>query len=361
MLEAKLSDVERRYEQLNDMLADPKVASNQNLLRDYGKERNRLEKVVTAFRDLKKLRADLAGNRELIASEKDPEMLAMAREELASLEKREAELEATLKIMLLPPDPNDGKNIILEIRAGAGGDEASLFAGELFRMYLRFAEDKRWKVEVLSTSSGAQGGVKEVIALVSGDDAYSSMKYESGVHRVQRVPTTEAQGRIHTSTVTVAVLPEAEEVDIKIEEKDLRIDVFRSGGPGGQSVNTTDSAVRVTHLPTNMVVICQDEKSQIKNKSKALKILRSRLLDKKREEQEAEQTAARRSMVKTGDRSEKIRTYNFPQDRLTDHRIGLTLHNLPSLMDGGLKDLVVALRTYFQAEALKGASVSGPS
>jgi peptide chain release factor 1 len=359
MLEEKLHDIERRYEQLTDMLADPKVASNQTLLRDYGKERNRLEKIVVAFRELKKLKADLTGNRELITSENDPEMLAMAREELGTLERRDAELQEQLKIMLLPPDPNDGKNIILEVRAGAGGDEASLFAGELFRMYARFGEGKRWKMELLSSSPGSQGGYKEIIVLLTGEDAYSCLKYESGVHRVQRVPATEAQGRIHTSTVTVMVLPEAEEIDIKIEDKDLRIDVFRSGGPGGQSVNTTDSAVRVTHLPTNMVVICQDEKSQIKNKSKAMKILRTRLLDKKREEQEALQTAARRSMVKTGDRSEKIRTYNFPQDRLTDHRIGLTLHNLPSLMDGGLGDMVVALRTYFQAEALKGASVSG--
>ncbi|MBI5511793.1 MAG: peptide chain release factor 1 [Deltaproteobacteria bacterium] len=360
-MEEKLTDVERRFEELNALLSDPKVASNMKLLRDYGKERNRLDKIVATFRDLKKLKSDLAGNRDLLATEKDPDLIAMAKEELSSLEQREVALSEQLKIMLLPPDPNDGKNIILEIRAGTGGDEAALFAGDLFRMYLRFAESHRWKVEALSTSAGAKGGYKEVIVLIEGDDAYSQLKYESGVHRVQRVPETEAQGRIHTSAVSVAVLPEAEDIDIKIEDKDLRIDVFRSGGPGGQSVNTTDSAVRITHLPSNMVVICQDEKSQIKNKSKAMKILRARLMEKAQEEQDAEISAARRAMVKGGDRSDKIRTYNFPQDRLTDHRIGFTTHNLPRLLDGQLQELVVALRTHVQAEALKGSSVMGGS
>ena len=254
---------------------------------------------------------------------------------------------------MLPKDPNDDRNVVVEIRAGTGGDEAALFAGDLFRMYMRFAERNRWKAEVLSATEGTAGGFKEVIALLSSKGAFSVLKYESGVHRVQRVPATEAQGRIHTSAATVVVLPEAEEVDIRIDEKDLRFDVFRSSGPGGQSVNTTDSAVRVTHIPTNLVVVCQDEKSQHKNKSKALKILRSRLLEHEREKQEASERDARRSMVKSGDRSEKIRTYNFPQDRLTDHRIGLTKHNLPAILDGDLIDVIEALRAHFQAQALE--------
>ncbi|MBI3178008.1 MAG: peptide chain release factor 1, partial [Deltaproteobacteria bacterium] len=282
--------------------------------------------------------------------------LAMARQELAVLEARRAEWSEQLKLLLLPSDRNDEKNVILEIRSGTGGDEASLFAGDLFRMYSRFAERKGWKVEMLSASPGAHGGYKEVIALLDGDAVFSNLKYESGVHRVQRVPATEAQGRIHTSACTVAVLPEAEEVDIDIQDKDLRIDVFRSGGPGGQSVNTTDSAVRVTHIPSGMVVVCQDEKSQHKNKAKALKILRSRLLDHMRAQQEAELAAQRRSMIKSGDRSEKIRTYNFPQDRLTDHRIGLTTHNLQRLLDGDLDNVITTLRTHYQTEALKGSS-----
>jgi peptide chain release factor 1 len=350
----KLAEVEARYEELNSKLSDPNLVKQRDLYRDLSREHQDLGRVVDAFRDLKKIQAEIAGNRELIDAGEDEELVAMAAEELASLEEREAALAEQIKILLLPKDPNDQKNVILEIRSGTGGDEACLFVGDLYRMYLRYAEEKGWKVDVMSTSPGAQGGYKEVIALLEGDSVYSNMKYESGVHRVQRVPETEAQGRIHTSAVTVAVLPEAEEVDVDIQEKDIRVDVYRSSGPGGQSVNTTDSAVRVTHVDTGIVVTCQDEKSQHKNKAKALKILRSRLLDKLQAEQEAEEVAVRRSMVKSGDRSEKIRTYNFPQDRLTDHRIGLTLHNLPKLLEGNIEELVVALRTHHQAEALKG-------
>jgi peptide chain release factor 1 len=353
---AKLEQVEARFEELNEQLADPAVMKDPNRLKELSREHRDVERVVAAYRDLKKVRSDLAGNHEIIESESDGELVAMAKEEIAALEAREEELAQALKLLLLPKDPNDGKNVVLEIRSGTGGDEAALFAGDLFRMYLRYAELKGWKTEVLSASEGAKGGYKEVIALLTGDDVYSSMKFESGVHRVQRVPETESQGRVHTSAATVAVLPEAEDADVEISPNEIRIDVFRSSGPGGQSVNTTDSAVRITHEPTGIVVSCQDEKSQHKNKAKALKILRSRLLDKLQAEQQAEAVAARRSMVKSGDRSEKIRTYNFPQDRLTDHRIGLTTHNLPKLLDGGLEDVVTALRTHYQAEALKGES-----
>jgi peptide chain release factor 1 len=353
---AKLEQVEARFEELNNQLADPAVMKDPNRLKELSREHRDVERVVAAYRDLKKVQSDLAGNHEIIESESDGELVAMAKEEIAALEAREEELAQALKLLLLPKDPNDGKNVVLEIRSGTGGDEAALFAGDLFRMYLRYAELKGWKTEVLSASEGAKGGYKEVIALLTGDDVYSSMKFESGVHRVQRVPETESQGRVHTSAATVAVLPEAEDADVEISPNEIRIDVFRSSGPGGQSVNTTDSAVRITHEPTGIVVSCQDEKSQHKNKAKALKILRSRLLDKLQAEQQAEAVAARRSMVKSGDRSEKIRTYNFPQDRLTDHRIGLTTHNLPKLLDGGLEDVVTALRTHYQAEALKGES-----
>jgi peptide chain release factor 1 len=351
-----LGDVEERFEELNRRLSEPTVTQNQKLFRELSKEHRDLEQIVDVIRLLKKAQADLQGNKDILAEESDRDLVEMAKEEIALLESQVEQWSERLKILLLPKDPNDDKNIILEIRSGTGGDEAALFAGELFRMYSRYAESHGWKVEVLSVSHGSQGGFKEVIALIEGDQAYSSFKYESGVHRVQRVPDTETQGRVHTSAVTVAVLPEAEDVEVDIQEKDLRIDVYRAGGPGGQSVNTTDSAVRVTHMPSGLVVSCQDEKSQHKNKAKALKVLRARLLDHMQAEQEAKMAAERKSMVKTGDRSEKIRTYNFPQDRMTDHRIGLTLYNLPKIMQGGLEEAVVSLRTYFQAEALKNGA-----
>jgi peptide chain release factor 1 len=349
---ARMGALEKRYEEVSSLLGDPDVIAKRAEFTKLSKEHADLDELVQAWRDLGKLRGDRAQAQAMLA-EGDAEMRALAREEIAALDEQVGALEQRIKVLLLPKDPNDERNVVVEIRAGTGGDEAALFAGDLFRMYMRFAERNRWKAEVLSATEGTAGGFKEIIALLSSKGAFSVLKYESGVHRVQRVPATEAQGRIHTSAATVVVLPEAEEVDIKIDEKDLRFDVFRSSGPGGQSVNTTDSAVRVTHLPTNLVVVCQDEKSQHKNKSKALKILRSRLLEHEREKQEASERDARRSMVKSGDRSEKIRTYNFPQDRLTDHRIGLTKHNLPAILDGDLSDIIEALRAHFQAQALE--------
>src|SRR5438552_5732182 len=314
--------------------------------------------MVERYREYKDLKKGIAESRVMLAEEKDPEMRAYAQEELTQLEARVAQVEAELKVLLLPKDPNDEKDVILEIRAGTGGDEATLFAAEMFRMYTRYAETQGWKVEVLSTSESSVGGLKEVIAIIEGKRVYSRLKYESGVHRVQRVPATEQQGRVHTSAVTVAVLPEAEDVDIKIEAKDLRIDTFCSSGPGGQSVNTTYSAGRITHIPTNTVVSCQDEKSQIKNREKALRVLRSRLYEMEKQKQQDALAKERRAMVGSGDRSEKIRTYNFPQNRATDHRIGLTLHQLGEVMDGKLQPLLEALVTHYQAENMKQESAN---
>lgn len=353
---AKLDDVESRFEQLNIKLQDPDVTSDQNKYKELMKEYSDLEPVVQTYRQIKKVKSDIEGNKEIIANEKDEDMRELAKEELSELEQEVVSLEAELKILLLPKDPNDEKNIVIELRAGAGGDEASLFAGELFRAYTYFAQNNGWKVELLSSSEGTAGGFKEICATISGDKVFSRLKYESGVHRVQRVPKTETQGRVHTSTITVAVLPEAEEVDIEVNQNDLRIDVYRASGAGGQHVNTTDSAVRITHVPTGIVVSCQDEKSQLKNKNKAMKVLRARLLAAQEEAQMKEASDARLAQIGTGDRSERIRTYNFPQTRVTDHRIGLTIHSLNEVMEGKLENVLEPVRAYFQAEALKQQS-----
>ena len=350
----RLDQIEARYEELTQALASPDITGDSARYQKTAKAHSEIAGIVEKYREFKDLKKGIAESKAMLADEKDPEMRAYAQEELQKLEPRIATIEEDLKVLLLPKDPNDEKNVILEIRAGTGGDEATLFAAEMFRMYDRYAESQRWKVEVLSTSESAAGGLKEVIALIEGNRVYSRLKYESGVHRVQRVPATEQQGRVHTSAVTVAVLPEAEDVDIKIDAKDLRIDTFCSSGPGGQSVNTTYSAVRVTHIPTNTVVSCQDEKSQIKNREKAMRVLRSRLYEVEMQKQQDALAKERKSMVGSGDRSEKIRTYNFPQNRLTDHRIGLTIHQLPETMDGKLQPVIDALITHYQAERLKG-------
>ena len=350
----RLAEIERRYEELERLVADPTVIANRREFAKLARERAQLEETVTCWRARRRVADDVEQHRELLR-EKDEELRELAKNELPALEARLAELDATLRRLLLPKDPNDERSTVLEIRAGTGGDEASLFAAELFRMYSRYAERQGWRVEVLSSSPTGLGGFKEVIGLVQGKGAFSRLKFEGGVHRVQRVPVTETQGRIHTSAVTVAVLPEAEDVEVELDDRDLRIDVFRSSGPGGQSVNTTDSAVRVTHLPTALVVTCQDEKSQHKNKAKALKILRARLLERARQEQQSEIAANRRAMVGSGDRSEKIRTYNFPQNRVTDHRVNLTLHQLDRILDGDIDAIVDALVTQQQAEALQAA------
>jgi len=347
----RLAELEARYEEISRELSTPEAAEDPARLTDLGRELARLDPIVTGLREWRSVLEELEATRGM-ADDPEEDMRSMAREELARLESRSAELQSTLRALLVPRDPNDDRNVILEIRAGTGGDEAALFAADLFRMYARYAERRRWKLEVMTASDTEAGGYKEVIAEVRGDGAYSRLKFESGVHRVQRVPSTEAQGRIHTSTATVSVLPEADEVEVQIDEKDLRVDVYRSSGPGGQSVNTTDSAVRITHLPTGLVVAIQDEKSQHKNRAKALSVLRARLLEAEQERQAAERGEERRSQVGTGERSEKIRTYNFPDDRVTDHRIGLTVHNLPGLLEGDLERVIEPLSQADQARRL---------
>jgi peptide chain release factor 1 len=350
----KLKTVEKRYDDLNELLSDPKVIAQQSEYQKYAKEQSDLTPIVNRFKDLKKFVQQLEDSKKILEEEKDPEMLEMAEDDLAQVEIQKQKAEEDLKLLLLPKDPRDERNVIVEIRAGTGGEEAALFSTDLFRMYSRYAEEKKWHVEILSSNLTGKGGFKEVIFNISGKGVYSKLKYEGGTHRVQRVPDTESQGRIHTSAVTVAVLPEVEDVDIKINPSDIKIDVYRASGPGGQSVNTTDSAVRLTFVPTGMIVTCQDEKSQHKNREKAMKVLRARLYDAEQQKAHDEQDSERKQQVGSGDRSERIRTYNFPQERVTDHRIGLTLHKLSAIMEGALEEVVDALTLHFQSEALKG-------
>src|SRR5262244_2326597 len=354
----KLAQIETRYEELTNELSSPELLSNPSAYAKAAKQHRGLGEVVEKYRTLKTLKEELAGARDLADTAEDEEMRELARVEIESLQVQLEQTESDLKMLLIPQDPNDEKNVILEIRAGTGGDEATLFAAEMLRMYARYAERQGWRMEILDASESGIGGVKEAIALIEGDKVYSKLKHESGVHRVQRVPQTEASGRIHTSAVTVAVLPEAEEVDVKIDPKDLRIDTFCSSGPGGQSVNTTYSAVRITHLPTNVVVSMQDEKSQIKNRDKAMRVLRARLQELEEEKQHAAQASERRSMVGSGDRSEKIRTYNFKENRVSDHRIGLTIHQLDLVMEGQLDEFIETLTTHYQTEKLKAEAVT---
>jgi len=352
-MQQMLEKFEERFAELDRMLGDPEIIRDQKRLQKIAKEHAELGRIVELYRKVQRLEGEIEENRNLL-SERDDEIKKLAKEEIDFLTQERERVETELKGALVPKDPSDGKNILLEIRAGTGGDEAGLFAADMFRMYAKFAEMSGWKVDILSRHFTGVGGFKEVIALIEGDRVYSKLKFESGVHRVQRIPETESQGRIHTSAVTVAVLPEADEIEVEIDPDDLRIDVFRSSGPGGQSVNTTDSAVRITHIPTGLVASCQDEKSQHKNKAKALKVLRAKLLDKLEGEQQREMSAKRRSLVGSGDRSERIRTYNFPQGRVTDHRIGLTLYKLNEILEGHLRELVDSLNAHYQAEALRG-------
>ncbi|MFQ5450292.1 MAG: peptide chain release factor 1 [Nitrospinaceae bacterium] len=349
----KLESIEQRYNTLNDLLSDPKIISRQTEYQKYAREQSELGPVVAEFRELQKILRQLRENEKIAAEEKDPELVTLAREELASLEEQKAAREERLKMLLLPRDPRDEKNVIMEIRAGTGGEEAALFSADLFRMYSRYAESHKWQTEILSSNVTGKGGFKEIIVGIRGKAVFSRLKYESGTHRVQRVPETETQGRIHTSAVTVAILPEVEEVDVKINPADLKIDVYRSSGPGGQSVNTTDSAVRLTHVPTGLVVTCQDEKSQYKNKEKAMKVLRARLYDEEHRKRQEELARTRKQQVGSGDRSERIRTYNFPQERVTDHRLGLTLHKLSQVLEGNMDEIIDALILHFQKESLQ--------